>query len=45
MDRVISLSVAYQRVCKYIPPEMEFKVDMILEKLIPVYTKYELLEK
>lgn len=45
LDEVISLSVAYQRVCKYITPEIEFKVEMILDKWFPVYTKYELVEE
>lgn len=45
VDEVISLSVAYQRVCKYITLEIEFKVDMILDKWFPVFTKYELVEK
>ena len=31
-DEIASLSVAYQKVCKYITPEMEKKVDAILDK-------------
>lgn len=45
IDEVVSLSVAYQRVCKYITPEIEYNVDMILDKWFPVFTKYELVEK
>ena len=43
IDEVVSLSVAYQRVCKYITPEIEWKVDRLLDKWFPVYAKYELL--
>lgn len=45
IDEVVSLSVAYQRVCKYITPEIEWKVNMLLDKWFPVYAKYELVEK
>lgn len=31
-DEIASLSVAYQKVCKHITPEMEKKVDAILDK-------------
>lgn len=43
-DEVASISVAYQRVCKHITPEMEAKVDAILDKWFPEYTMYELIE-
>lgn len=43
IDEVVSLSVAYQQVCKYITPEIEWKVDRLLDKWFPVYAKYELL--
>lgn len=43
-DEVASISVAYQRVCKHITPEMESKVDEILDKWFPEYTMYELIE-
>lgn len=43
-DEVASISVAYQRVCKHITPEMEAKVDAILDRWFPEYTMYELIE-
>ena len=45
IDEIVSLSVAYQKVCKNITAEMEKKVDAILDKWFPVYTKYELIEE
>lgn len=30
---------------KYITPEIEWKVNMLLDKWFPVYAKYELVEK
>lgn len=42
-DEVASISVAYQRVCKHITPEMEAKVDAILDRWFPEYTPYELI--
>lgn len=32
LDEVLALSVAYNKVCKYITPEMEHKVDALLDK-------------
>lgn len=32
LDEVVSLTVAYQKVCKYITPEMERKADDLLDK-------------
>jgi len=43
-DEVASISVAYQRVCKHITPEIEAKVDAILDNWFPEYTMYELIE-
>lgn len=40
LDELISLTVAYQKVCKYITPEMERKVDELLDKWFPDYTPY-----
>ena len=39
-DEVASISVAYQKVCKHITPEMEAKVDAILDKWFPEYAQY-----
>lgn len=40
LDEVVSLTVAYQKVCKYITPDMERKADEILDKWFPDYTPY-----
>lgn len=42
-DEIASISVAYQKVCKHITPEMETKVDAILDRWLPEYTPYELI--
>ncbi len=42
-DEIASISVAYQKVCKHITPEMEAKVDTILDRWFPEYTPYELI--
>lgn len=44
IDEIASLSVTYQKVCKNITPEMEAKVDAILDRWFPEYTQYELIE-
>ncbi len=44
IDEIASFSVTYNRVCKNITPEMEAKVDAILDKWFPEYTMYELIE-
>lgn len=41
LDEIISLAVAIQRMSKYITPEMEAKVDGILDQWFPVYTEFE----
>ena len=45
LDEIASLSVTYNKVCKNITPEMEAKVDAILDKWFPDYTQYELIEE
>ena len=45
LDEIASLSVAYNKVCKNITPEMEAKVDDILDRWFPEYTAYELIEE
>lgn len=42
-DEIASISVAYQKVCNHITPEMEAKVDAILDHWFPEYTPYELI--
>lgn len=39
-DEIASLSVTYQKVCKNITPEIEAKVDSILDKWFPDYAEY-----
>lgn len=39
-DEIASLSVTYQKVCKNITPEIEAKVDSILDKWFPNYAEY-----
>lgn len=39
-DEIVSLSVTYQKMCKNITPEIEEKVDAILDKWFPEYTEY-----
>ena len=41
-DEIASLSVTYQKVCKNITPEMEAKVDAMLDKCFPKHTPNEL---
>lgn len=43
IDEVVSLTVAYQKVCKYVTPEISAKVEKVLDKWFPEYTAYELL--
>ena len=43
-DEIASLSVTIQKMRKNITPEMEAKVDSILDKWFPDYTAYELIE-
>ena len=40
LDEVVSLTVAYQKVCKYITPEMERRADEILDRWFREYTPY-----
>lgn len=39
-DEIASLSITYQRVCKNITPEIEMKVDALLDKWFPEYARY-----
>jgi len=39
-DEIASLAVTYQKVCKNITPEIEAKVDGILDHWFPEYTPY-----
>lgn len=44
LDEVVSLSVAYNKIQQHVTLEMERKADEILEKWLPEYTKYEIIE-
>ena len=41
LDELVSITVAYEKVCKHITPEMEAKADAILNRWFPEYTPYE----
>ncbi len=45
IDEIISINVAYQKVCKYITPEMQRKADGVLDKWFPQYTAYEIVSE
>ena len=45
IDEIASISVTYNRVCKNITPEMEAKVDAILDKWFPEYIMYKLIDE
>lgn len=40
LDELVSLTVAYQKVCKHVTPEMERKAEELLDKWFPEYTPY-----
>ena len=42
-DEIASLAVTYKKVCKNITPEIELKVEDILDRWFPAYTPYELI--
>lgn len=44
LDEIASLSVTLQKVRRNVTPEMEAKVDAILDKWFPESTMYELIE-
>jgi uncharacterized membrane protein YkvA (DUF1232 family) len=39
-DEIASLTVTYKKVCKNITPEIEAKVDAILDRWFPDYAEY-----
>lgn len=41
IDEMASLSVIYQKVCKNITPEIETKVEAVLDSWFPEYSSYE----
>lgn len=44
LDEIATISVAYQKVYKHVTPEIEAKMDIILDRLFPEYTWYEIIE-
>lgn len=44
IDEVVSLTVAYQKMKRHITPEIERKVEDILDNLMPETTAYEIIE-
>lgn len=44
IDEAVSLVYAYKKVCRYVTPEIESKVDNMLERWFPE-GKYELIEE
>lgn len=40
IDEMMSVSVAYKKVCEHITPEMEIKVDELLDRWLPEYATY-----
>lgn len=43
LDEVVSATIAYKKVCKYITPAMEAEADAILDQWFPCFTPYELI--
>lgn len=44
IDEIVSITVAYQKLCRYITPEMQAKADRLLDRWFPEYTPYEMIE-
>ena len=44
-DELLSIYVAYQKVCDHITPEMRATVEETLDRWFPEYTAYELIEE
>ena len=40
IDEVVSLSVAYEKVSKYVTPEMRRQAEEWLDRWMPIYTSY-----
>lgn len=40
IDEAVSLTVAYQRACKYVTQEIEAKADAVLDRWFPEYTRF-----
>lgn len=44
LDEIMSLSVAYNKVQSHVTREMERKAEELLDKWLPEYTNYEIVE-
>lgn len=44
LDEIVSVAVMIQKMAKYITPEMQCKVDALLNKWFPEYVQYEIIE-
>lgn len=44
INKVISLTVAYQKIKRHITLEMEMKADTVLNKWFPDHASYEVIE-
>lgn len=44
IDEIVSITVAYQKLCRYITPEMQAKADRLLDRWFPEYIPYEMIE-
>ena len=44
LDEVVSIAVMIQKMTKYITPQIQCRVDELLDKWFPEYVQYELIE-
>lgn len=44
LDEIVSVAVMIQKMAKYITPEIQRKVNAILDKWFPEYVQYEIVE-
>lgn len=44
LDEIVSVAVMIQKMAKYITPEIQRKVNAILDKWLPEYVQYEIVE-
>ena len=44
LDEAVSVAVMIQKMSKHITPDIEIRVNILLDKWFPEYTEYELIE-
>ena len=44
LDEIVSIAVMIQKMTKYITPQMQYRVDELLDKWFSEYTQYEMIE-